>query len=630
MLFTNVWFAPSANAQTATDEPPATTAPSETTVPVEVPTGSTTTVPALPPPQPTSTTNPTTLQTTSPSSSTSPSSTTTAARSGEPIVDGEAPLSIDENERANEAEQPVPAVGPDPCVTGCDLGTGVLFRQWYLDQLGAGANPAITANGVVVAIIDGGVQLDHPDLAGNVVRAECAPADVSNLDLEHGTNVAGLIAATTGDAAGLAAAVPGIIVLDVPVFDSSTDNSAGTSAAAIAAGIDCAIASQVDVINLSMAGSCADSDDLRFAVEAAESAGIVVVAAAGNAELLSEPCPAAFPTVLSAGAVSRDLDVVVGTTWADVALPGIELMTTSTNADRPRTLVTGTSFAAPLLASGVAAILAAHPTWSASRVRARVLATAGSSTDGWLPQLIEGGLGVVSVTASGAVTSAGDAAGTFSVPTSSAVDIVTGACGGLYVAAADGGVFAIDGARFRGSLGGIDLAAPVVAMALTPSGAGYWLFGADGGVFTFGDAEFFGSLGAIALSSPIVDAAAPASGRGYLLLGSDGQIYAFGDAAHGGAIVNSGSAMVAIVAVDGGYMLVRSDGHVVLLGARLRSWFIPLASRVVDAFEVGGDPVLVGGGGEVAAGISGSRLVASSGVVAAARASSDTECSDLQ
>jgi hypothetical protein len=243
---------------------------------------------------------------------------------------------------------------------------------------------------------------------------------------------------------------------------------------------------------------------------------------------------------------------------------------------------------------------------------------------------MQGGLGVVTVTASGVVTSAGDAEGSFTVPTRSAVDVVSVPCGGLYVAAADGCVFAVDGARFRGSLGGLDLAAPVVAMALTPSGDGYWLFAADGGVFTFGDAGFFGSLGAFQLANPIVDAAPTVSGNGYFLLGSDGQIYVFGDAAHGGSIVDPDSNMVAIGVVSGGYILVRGDGRVVRFGALLDSWFIPVGSRIVDGFEADGAPVLVGETGEVATGSAGSRLVGSPGPVAAARASTGIECSDQQ
>ena len=64
---------------------------------------------------------------------------------------------------------------------------------------------------------------------------------------------------------------------------------------------------------------------------------------------------------------------------------------------------------------------------------------------------------------------------------------------GYWVCASDGGVFTYGDARFHGSLGNIDLAAPIVGMATTPDGGGYWLLGKDGGVFTFGNAGFYGA-----------------------------------------------------------------------------------------------------------------------------------------
>ncbi|MGH2706377.1 MAG: hypothetical protein ACRDJ4_15215, partial [Actinomycetota bacterium] len=57
---------------------------------------------------------------------------------------------------------------------------------------------------------------------------------------------------------------------------------------------------------------------------------------------------------------------------------------------------------------------------------------------------------------------------------------------------------------FLGSTGGLNLAAPIVGMAASPSGNGYWLVASDGGVFAFGDAEFLGSVGGQHLEAPVV------------------------------------------------------------------------------------------------------------------------------
>ena len=72
------------------------------------------------------------------------------------------------------------------------------------------------------------------------------------------------------------------------------------------------------------------------------------------------------------------------------------------------------------------------------------------------------------------------------------------------MATADGGVFALRNAPFYGSLGGIQLKAPVVGIAASPTGKGYWLVASDGGVFAFGDAPFLGSTGGMVLNQPIV------------------------------------------------------------------------------------------------------------------------------
>ncbi len=82
-------------------------------------------------------------------------------------------------------------------------------------------------------------------------------------------------------------------------------------------------------------------------------------------------------------------------------------------------------------------------------------------------------------------------------------------------------------ATFYGSMGGHNLAQPVVGTAATPDGKGYWLVARDGGIFTFGDAAFYGSMGGQNLAQPVVGMAATPDGKGYWENGSDGGIYSF-------------------------------------------------------------------------------------------------------
>src|SRR5947209_7719725 len=63
-------------------------------------------------------------------------------------------------------------------------------------------------------------------------------------------------------------------------------------------------------------------------------------------------------------------------------------------------------------------------------------------------------------------------------------------------------------AGFFGPAGGLQLNAPDVGMAATPSGQGYWIVASDGGIFSYGDAGFFGSAGAVRLNAPVVGMAA--------------------------------------------------------------------------------------------------------------------------
>ena len=107
---------------------------------------------------------------------------------------------------------------------------------------------------------------------------------------------------------------------------------------------------------------------------------------------------------------------------------------------------------------------------------------------------------------------------------------------GLWLAAADGGVFSFGDATFYGSMGGSRLNAPVAGIAGTPDGKGYWLAAADGGVFSFGDATFYGSMGGSRLNAPVVGIAGTPDGKGYWLAAADGGVFSFGSAPFEGSM----------------------------------------------------------------------------------------------
>ena len=141
---------------------------------------------------------------------------------------------------------------------------------------------------------------------------------------------------------------------------------------------------------------------------------------------------------------------------------------------------------------------------------------------------------------------------------------------GYWMVATDGGIFSCGDAGFYGSTGAVALNKPIVGMASTPSGKGYWLVATDGGIFSFGDAGFYGSTGDVALNKPIVGMAATPSGKGYYMVASDGGIFAFGDAAFYGSTgdVKLVQPIVGMASTASGlgYWLVASDGGLFSFG----------------------------------------------------------------
>ncbi len=175
--------------------------------------------------------------------------------------------------------------------------------QWGQQQLNTPeAWPASTGAGQTIAIVDSGVDLAHPDLAGKIAGgatfAGCAARanGCGNGDWEsgpaangpgdpHGTHVAGIAAATTGNGTGVAGTAPDARLLAVKVLGSE-----GGSFEEIAAGVRWSADNGADVINLSLGALPGVQalvitgliTDLQEAIAYARSKGVVVVAAAGN------------------------------------------------------------------------------------------------------------------------------------------------------------------------------------------------------------------------------------------------------------------------------------------------------------------------------------------------------------
>ena len=431
---------------------------------------------------------------------------------------------------------------------------------------------------VVVAVLDGAVDANHLDLAGKVtsgpsfVTGGCT--DATAVQASHATGVAGLVGANTDNGVGVASLGWQTRVLAVAVLDAC---GVGT-ASEVARGIRYAADGGARVINLSLAGGA--NPVLADAVAYAQSRGVLVVAAAGNAGSATPVYPAAYTGVVAVGSTSSDgLHASAFSNrgaWVDLVAPGESVVSTGTTTGGYASY-DGTSFASPIVAAAAALLFASHPTFTADDVASRLSRTAAtlSGTNGLLDAgaaMVDAPGGFVLLASDGGAFTFGDAvyrgsAGGIRL-NQPVVAAATAGTAGYWEAAGDGGVFAY-GVPFLGSMGGTTLNQPIVGMAATPSGDGYWLVARDGGIFTFGDAVFAGSTGAIALNEPIVGMAATPSGNGYWLVARDGGIFTFGDAAFAGSTgaVHLASPIVGMAAASRtSYWLAAADGGVFAFG----------------------------------------------------------------
>jgi subtilisin family serine protease len=182
--------------------------------------------------------------------------------------------------------------------------------QWNLDMVHAPeARPVTTGAGVLVAVIDTGVDAAHPDLAGSVIAGpDLVDGDATPNDANgHGTHVTGIIVAHAGNGIGIAGAAPGAEVLAIRALDADGQGDTDT----IARGVDAAVAAGARVINLSLtAGPTATEilvpgNALADAIQRAIDAGVVVVAAAGNDALPICQQPQLGPGLVCVAAVDR-------------------------------------------------------------------------------------------------------------------------------------------------------------------------------------------------------------------------------------------------------------------------------------------------------------------------------------
>lgn len=276
------------------------------------------------------------------------------------------------------AESSVESVERDVLLTGLDTVPNDMLwsTQWGSRLVGAPRAWDSTrgAAGIVIAVVDTGVDALHPDLLGATV----AGRDLVNDDLDpsddegHGTGVAGVIAARTNNLVGLAGVCWACSLMPVKVLDSTGSGKTST----IAAGIVWAVDHGARVVNMSFGGP-ATTSTLDAAVSYAARRDAVLVAAAGNSGVDTPFFPAAHPEVIGVAATD-EADVVYS--WSNhgdsvrVAAPGCN---TATWLGGGYVEFCGTSSAAPVVAAIAGLALSLNPETSKSGVEQAI---AGSTT----------------------------------------------------------------------------------------------------------------------------------------------------------------------------------------------------------------------------------------------------------
>jgi len=225
---------------------------------------------------------------------------------------------------------------------------------WGIDRIDAEKVWGITTGDPIkVAIVDTGIDVKHPDLVDNLKGGVSTVWYTTsyNDDNGHGTHVAGIVAAIDNEI-GVVGVGPKIDLYAVKVLDRHGSGYLSD----VIEGLDWAIQNGIQVVNMSL-GTSADIPSFHEAIQKANAAGIIQIAAAGNTGS-SVLYPAAYPEVIAVSATDNT-DTLAS--WSsrgpeiDLAAPGVSIY--STYKGQTYKTLSGTSMAAPHVTGTVALII---------------------------------------------------------------------------------------------------------------------------------------------------------------------------------------------------------------------------------------------------------------------------------
>jgi len=276
--------------------------------------------------------------------------------------------------------------------------------QWALNTINARTAWDYTtgSRSIIVAVIDTGVDYNHPDLAsntwintreisgngrdddGNGFVDDVRGYDFANNDVEplddngHGTHVAGIIGALGNNGAGVAGTNWNVQIMPIKFMSA---NGSGFLSNAVKS-VNYAVQNGAKIINNSWGGGGYDSA-MASAITNAQNKGVIFVVAAGNAANnndLNPQYPANYSNanVVSVAASDQNNNLAsfsnYGAGTVDIAAPGVSIISTTPN--NTYSSYSGTSMASPYIAGALALVWSIRPDWTYSQVIADVLNTA--------------------------------------------------------------------------------------------------------------------------------------------------------------------------------------------------------------------------------------------------------------
>jgi len=264
------------------------------------------------------------------------------------------------------------------------------IAQWAPQFIGANQawDSTLGDPSIIIAIVDTGIDANHPDLAGKIVLAKnFVKGERVSDSFGHGTHVAGIAAAQINNGIGIDGICGGCSLMSVKVLGA--DGSGSTSN--VASGIAYATDFGARVINLSL-GSSARTTIIRDALDYALNNNVLPVVAMGNSNTDQVGDLAYWYSALSVGALDQQGAKASFSNFGlqtDVTAPGVAVL--STMPTYPVTLNTqygykmnydalsGTSMATPVVAGLAGLILSENPALTATQVKGMIESSAGDA-----------------------------------------------------------------------------------------------------------------------------------------------------------------------------------------------------------------------------------------------------------